>query len=789
MYCVHCGNQTSEVAKFCHRCGASTAGVPRERRQPISRNCPNCRRSRPSSEPRCPCGFDFSLPAAPQVEALRLRGVRGWLLLLTASIGVANPVLSSTVVLTVLGGDRSPFEKIVLATLWIAFATASVVVGLRLWQRERQAPRWTQIFLVINFGFAFAVTGLDGASGNSDASAFVLQVAGAGLFCFGWRRYLQRSRRVRYTYQPDCFAATPVDTRSVAQPLTVDDRLAVNDQAAQSGDSSGPRAATLEEQEQGDVSAIRSAASGVDPAAQAAGDLQAPSPNSVARMNQQSRGYWLRHWRGDYRLPIAYWVNGTLVGGSLAAFVWAVGQSLDFSAAPRSSALVSIALWAATFAVTAWQVVGIWRSATHYRTSGGSAGWATAAQVAVVLGVLQVAAVGVTQAVPQVVEFGTMALGRDPFNHYQLRVLRDASELEIAGYIAFGLTADVEKTLDAHPTVRLIHLNSNGGRVAEARKLRDLIAGRKLTTYTAAQCLSACVICFMAGEQRLADPSAKIGFHRYSFPGLTEQQVTQGMLLDREYFVARGVDEAFLERVFSSDQLTCPPVEELLRHRVITGAPDSGQVALTGYALSDITALDGQLRKQKPYGALAQYDAASYQQVLGQIQDGLRRGVSLVELRTRTLPIISESYVRALPFASDEVVLQYVQLMLDQMAALYKSSPAKCYQLLFEPTALIPARDLSAELVVREQTVMADVLSSASVAAHPVPTEAEISGTQAAVISQMVTRHGSKVRLLSDTAAGRNDPAAVCVITYDMYSTIVGLPPEQAVPLLRFMLK
>jgi glycosyltransferase involved in cell wall biosynthesis len=45
-------------------------------------------------------------------------------------------------------------------------------------------------------------------------------------------------------------------------------------------------------------------------------------------------------------------------------------------------------------------------------------------------------------------------------------------------------------------------------------------------------------------------------------------------------------------------------------------------------------------------------------------------------------------------------------------------------------------------------------------------------------------------RVLTDAARlGREDPVAVCEITYDMYSTIVALPQQQAVPLLRFMLK
>jgi hypothetical protein len=103
-----------------------------------------------------------------------------------------------------------------------------------------------------------------------------------------------------------------------------------------------------------------------------------------------------------------------------------------------------------------------------------------------------------TVGVPQIQEFAKIAIGNDPVGTYQLRVLRDATELEIAGAIVFGLTDDVSRTLDAHPTIHIVHLNSQGGRVAEARQLRDLIASRGLTTYTASGCFSGCVIAYAA---------------------------------------------------------------------------------------------------------------------------------------------------------------------------------------------------------------------------------------------------------------------------------------------------
>src|SRR5262249_57665242 len=77
---------------------------------------------------------------------------------------------------------------------------------------------------------------------------------------------------------------------------------------------------------------------------------------------------------------------------------------------------------------------------------------------------------------------------------YTIRVMRNGSELEIAGGFKYGLANDVEKVMQASPGVNVVHLNSIGGRVGEARRLARLIRAKGLTTYTSRQCLSACPI-------------------------------------------------------------------------------------------------------------------------------------------------------------------------------------------------------------------------------------------------------------------------------------------------------
>jgi len=182
---------------------------------------------------------------------------------------------------------------------------------------------------------------------------------------------------------------------------------------------------------------------------------------------------------------VSYWVNGFALTVAFTALLAFVPWTRFVSAAPKIFSAALVALWLLLAFVTVWQSVGTWRSAGRYLRAGGSKVWGTFARGAVVLGCLKAAVEIGAVGVPQMAEYGRIALGRDAHGAYSLRLLRDATEVEVQGAIAFGLTDEVRALLDTHPGVRVIHLNSNGGRLGEARKLRDLIAERELTTFTA----------------------------------------------------------------------------------------------------------------------------------------------------------------------------------------------------------------------------------------------------------------------------------------------------------------
>jgi hypothetical protein len=206
----------------------------------------------------------------------------------------------------------------------------------------------------------------------------------------------------------------------------------------------------------------------------------------------------MKHWRGDFSLGFSYWVIGSLLTVIGVAITTAVGSSSGLrELGPMTSGAVILAFYGFAVTLTLWQLVGIWRSADKHSQRGGKAVWAGLAKVMVVFGLLRAVGDFTTQGIPLISEGAKLFVGIDNTPPHVIRLLRDGTELELAGGMPFGTTDAVKKFLDAAPTVQVIHLNSQGGRMNEAYQLYKTIKERNLITYTSADCVSACSVALM----------------------------------------------------------------------------------------------------------------------------------------------------------------------------------------------------------------------------------------------------------------------------------------------------
>jgi hypothetical protein len=383
-----------------------------------------------------------------------------------------------------------------------------------------------------------------------------------------------------------------------------------------------------------------------------------------------------------------------------------------------------------------------------------------------------------------------MLADHDPAHHYQLRLLPDASELEVSGFITFGLTDGVRAQLDAHPDVKFLLLNSSGGRVAEARKLRDLIAQRHLSTCTSRQCTSSCVIPFLAGERRLIAPGAIIGFHQYTVAGKASRLTLLDMEKDKAYFTSRGVSSEFVSRAFlPTSDLWRPDPEQMLAAGFITGYADEDATPLSGMAPGEIDRLDETLRHDPVYAALAEFEPEAYAAIVAAVKEGFRHGQTLADLRSRTAPIIEQVYGKRLAFASDDAAVAFARLKFDKLTIL-QEDPDSCLAYLSPGTnrgRAVPAL-ISTQMQNRERDVMIAVIQSGASGQWRPPDQAEVAPIREEITARMLATftRDDVTELAHLDRPGANAPRA-CEVSRGLYKVIVDLPAAKAGSIVRDM--
>jgi hypothetical protein len=469
--------------------------------------------------------------------------------------------------------------------------------------------------------------------------------------------------------------------------------------------------------------------------------------------------------------------------------------AVDMTEHPATFAVIVSVAWLFAITISTWQLVGVWRSAGNHEARGGSGFWAAAARLMVIFGFLGLAIKVSTETFPQIAEWWRIASGNPEFAKYQLRILRGGTELEYNGGITFGAADQVRTLLDADPAIRSIHLNSPGGRIAEARKLRDLIRERKLVTYTASGCASACTIAFMGGNQRFVAPKAKLGFHRGRFPGATEAELTAENDADRQWLISVGVPAWFADHAYStpSDSMWWPTSEELRQAGVVTGITRPNDFALSGVgATASEHDLDNELQKVPLFRTIKRAEPQAYRKMSAAMNDSRMLGKSEAELVATMRPYISDLARKYLSVASDEAVIAAVQVAIVEAEAIASKSANTCYDFFYlHPGSqpIILSEYVSVEIQQRDLSSIAAVIDTGSTSPQQIPSEKEISPLLTEVLDELTQKYpAADLAALANPSDSGVEREKVCRMTIDLYRQVLVLPPKYRTRLLRFLL-
>ena len=138
---------------------------------------------------------------------------------------------------------------------------------------------------------------------------------------------------------------------------------------------------------------------------------------------------------------------------------------------------------------------------------------------------------------------------------------------QLDGPINFKCFAALEHTLKAYPDLKMLVLNSPGGRIPAARGLVRLIGEAKLATHVDTLCASACTLAFIAGQSRTLSRSAQLGFHGYKLnSSIVTLNIAEEKARDRAFFIANGLSQNFAQRAFKTphNEMWFPSYETLV---------------------------------------------------------------------------------------------------------------------------------------------------------------------------------------------------------------------------------
>lgn len=498
------------------------------------------------------------------------------------------------------------------------------------------------------------------------------------------------------------------------------------------------------------------------------------------------RNYILRHWRGELSLGVSYWVNG-LLGTFLVFLIASVLNAAQEQASLKLIAVLALIVYAGGIVVSVWQFVGVWRSASNHVSRGGKRVWAALAKLAVVLAALSGAVLLGSSYIPQSLEMASIIAGDKGIPDYQIRVLPGGSEMEFRGGIRAGSATALEDALSITPNVKVLHIESVGGRIDEARKMIELVRARGLTTYTAERCDSAATLVLIAGRERVVAAGAEVGFHQATLPGATDEQQREIDDFVRSTMQSAGVSEAFIDRVLATphDQLWYPTVDEMIKSGVVTSQTYGERFANSwGGSNTNVIAGIQKLDSYPCFSAIRELDPEAFQKMTNDFLSAVRAGKSEGE----ALAVISETsnalMDKYLPSASDEALLalrdQWIEILVK-----YKDKNSRACISAFTGGQInysraFPDWDMTNSLRILEKVIR----SGASRKKIRVNKKTALED-YTAVMGALEKKYGNEAFLLGNQEQWMDHSQKVCEMLLAMYQQIAALPDRRSANLVR----
>jgi hypothetical protein len=383
------------------------------------------------------------------------------------------------------------------------------------------------------------------------------------------------------------------------------------------------------------------------------------------------------------------------------------------------------------------------------------------------------------------------AAGNKAITPFAVHLLADGTQMELAGGMPDGTAEAVRKVLEAHPDIRVIHLNNEGGEMSEGYLLAKLIRQHHLTTYTASTCSSACTLAFLAGSPRYLAQNAWLGFHSASRTlGGTSLASANDVL--RQLYDADGLPRDFIDRALATapSELWYPTHDELRAAHAVSDIVDAKRFAKSGLAYWTTAAeLDQALKKNALYAAISAHDSANYAQIQKIYMSGAKSGHNIAEIdAVAEQLVIGQLVPHYIRQASDDAVLRYQRVQIAQLSYLQQSDPTACAAEAF-PALGITGADyqhvLPQSIKKDSLDALAGIATSAFAGAHAVDDPGEAHAAMTDYVRHLYRDSPAIFTTIREPARSRNDPVQLCNAATQFLRGVLDRPAKQAAIIVR----
>lgn len=187
-YCSKCGTECMQSMRVCPSCGSESfsANAPTEKSLNVSK----------------PIG----LAPVRASSGKDLDGVAGWLLFFVITLTIITPIWSAYIIVSEIPGLKllgaGGFKTLLIFNLVMvgAIGLFSLLSGALLWSRHPKAVSYTKIFLVTQAAVTVGMVVILMFYISPDPKPFIKPVLQSLVYLGAWMTYVQKSVRVKNTY-------------------------------------------------------------------------------------------------------------------------------------------------------------------------------------------------------------------------------------------------------------------------------------------------------------------------------------------------------------------------------------------------------------------------------------------------------------------------------------------------------------------------------------------------------------------------------------------------------------